>query len=108
MLSDVIKKINHDAYEADEASFVTVNVRPPEKVIGMMDVIAQLEGKHPASSMSKQFSEKLAALLMSSKDNEPIIQAIIEDKIPSSGATEILRRNDVIKFKSNFKITFQS
>ena len=58
--------------------------------------------------MSKQFSEKLAELLMSSKDNEPIIQAIIEDKIPSTGATEILHRNGVIEFRSKIKFTIQS
>lgn len=105
MLSDIIKKINDEAYESNEESFVTINVRPNEKILGMLDVITFLEGKNPASSMSKQFSQKLAELLMSSKDNKEIIQSIIDNKIKTSGATKILHDYDIIK--PNFDIEIE-
>lgn len=103
MLSDIIKKINDEAYESNEESFVTINVRPNEKILGMLDVIAFLEGKNPASSMSKQFSQKLAELLMSSKDNQEIIESIINNKIKATGATKILNDLDVIQLNFDFE-----
>lgn len=96
MLSDLIAKINNAAYEANETSFTTINVRPNEKIIGMLDVISHLNGKSPTSTISKQFSQKLAEFLMSSKDNKKIISQMIENRIPFSGATLILHEEEAI------------
>lgn len=101
MLSDLLEKIKNDAYEADETSFTTINVRPNEKIIGMLDVISYLNGKSPTSSISKQFSQKLAEFLVSSKDNKEIINQIIENNFNHSGAVAILRSEGVIKLDIN-------
>lgn len=107
MLSDLIEKISNDAYEANETSFTTINVRPNEKIIGMLDVISHLNGKSPTSSMSKQFSQKLAEFLMSSKDNKEIINQIINNNLSCSGAVAILHAKHVIKTNFSFHTTIK-
>lgn len=108
MLSDLIEKINNDAYEADETSFMTINVRPNEKIIGMLDVISHLNGKSQTSSMSKQFSQKIAEFLMSSKDNKEIINQIINSNLDHSGAVAILHAKHVIELDiQHFNITIE-
>lgn len=98
MLSDIVRSINNKAYEDNEEAFITINVRPTEKILGMLDVITFLEGKSPTSTISKQFSQKLAEFLCSSKGNAPIIQRIIDEDLPLyTGAVGILYENDVIK-----------
>ncbi len=96
MLNDVIQNIENKSLESKEDQFVSINVRPTEKLMSMLEIISVLEKKSPASSLYSNFSEAIFDLLTSSEKMIPVVEAIRDQNITKTGATELLYKRGVI------------
>ena len=97
MLNDVIQNIENKNLESKEDQFVSINVRPTEKLMSMLEIISVLDKKSPASSLYSNFSEAIFDLLTSSEKMIPVVEAIRDQNIARTGATELLYKREVIR-----------
>ena len=56
IISQLIKNIEHENDEILVEQFTMISVRPSEKVLAMLDVMAELSGKNYSSEISRIIS----------------------------------------------------
>ena len=104
MLTDLIDRINRESYESKENMFTTINVRPNEKIMAMLDLMNQLEGKNPATSLSEEFSYFIYRFLTEHEEHIPILEKIIEADLPQTGANRLLHEKGVFEPNIRFDL----
>ena len=76
IISQLIENIEHENDEILVEQFTMISVRPSEKVLAMLDVMAELSGKNYSSEISRIISSRLLGEVRSSIEYaEPIINA---------------------------------
>lgn len=76
IISQLIENIEHENDEILVEQFTMISVRPSEKVLAMLDVMAELSGKNYSSEISRIISSRLLDKVRSSIEYaEPIINA---------------------------------
>lgn len=75
---------------ADPGDFETITLRPSEDVGAMISALNQLLGLPVSTLFADEISEKLCQLLAESKENQSIVEDMLDEPIQAGSALSLL------------------
>lgn len=83
--------------ELDSDIFETITLRPNEDVAAMISALNELLRLPVSTLFADEISEKLSELLIESKDNQSIVQELLDEPIQSGSALSLLASKGAVK-----------
>lgn len=106
-LAKFIEDIKDVSEEKKDDEYVTINLRPGEKVSSMMKIIASITAKSPSMIVSKNLSHEIAGYAsIFHKDKSKLLDAVIEtikqnNGVPSESAISLLVDWGIVKINKS-------
>lgn len=98
--------LNDSLCDSDSAPFEMITLRPNEDVAAMISALNELL-RHPVSTLFvDEISEKLCDLLLESKDNQSLVQELLDGPIqPGSAVFLLASRGAINEVADNVSLT---
>lgn len=106
-LGKFIEEIEEISEEKKDNEYITINLRPGEKVSSMMKIIASITDKSPSMIVNKNLSHEIAACSsIFHNDKSKLLDSAIEtikqyNGVPSESAISLLIDWGILKINKN-------
>lgn len=97
LASKITLSLNDSLSDSDSGAFEMITLRPKEDVAAMISALNELLRQPVSTLFVDEISEKLCDLLLESKDNQELLQKLLDEPLQPGSALSLLERKGAIQ-----------